>query len=90
MSESPDTRVAPGDTCDNCGRRVPHPKKPSSPTSKVTAYRTPLDLAESHDEIAVELAKELGVYEKPFWRWALNSYAYAVLLQGARLEEAGG
>lgn len=81
--------VAPGDTCDGCGRRVPHPKKETSPQSKVTAYRVPLDLVESHEEIAQAAAEELDLHSKPYWRWALNSYCYALVLQGARLEETG-
>lgn len=79
----------PGTKCPTCQRRVNHPKKASSPQSKVVSYRVPLDDADTHDEIAEAAAKELGLHENPHWRWALNTQCYAMVLQGSRLTEKG-
>ena len=83
------SHIHEGDTCPTCNRRVPHAKKKASPKTKVSSYRTPLDDAESHDEVAQAAAEALDIYRKPHWRWALNTYGYALILQGARLEETG-
>jgi hypothetical protein len=80
----------PGEKCPECQRRVPHPKKPNSPESKVVSYRVPLDDAETHNEVATVVAELVGLDGAKYWRWALHNYAYAVLLQGARLEDTGG
>lgn len=76
---------APGDTCGACGRRVPHERKPSSPKTKSIAYRVPLDELEAHEEVAETAARFIGVHERPHWRYLLNTYAYAALLQDESL-----
>jgi len=82
--------VAPGETCDTCGRRVPHPKKVSSPVSKPLAYRAPLDEYEAHLEAIDAAAEELGFTQNKYHRYVTVNYALALILQGARLEETGG
>jgi len=84
-------RPKPGEKCPTCQRRVNHPKKKTSPQSKVSAYRIPIDDAETHEELreAAALALDPKFTERPHWQWALNTYAYALILQGARLEERG-
>lgn len=80
----------PGETCPECQRRVPYPKQKTSPQSKVVAYRIPLDDAVTHTELAEVAATELGILENKYWRWALHSYCYALILTGHRMEETGG
>ena len=71
----------PGETCPTCARRVPHEKKQSSPTTKSISYRVPLDEIEAHEEVAEAAAHFIGVHERPHWRYWLNTYAYARVLQ---------
>ena len=80
--------IHPGDTCPTCSRRVPHPKKATSPTTKPIAYRAPLDEYEAHLEVIDAVAELLGVKSEPFHRYKAISYcAAAVLLHGLRVEE---
>ena len=81
--------LEPGTTCDACKRRIPYPKKESSPSSKTFAYRVPVDEAEAHDEVAQAAAEHLGVLERPHWRFQLNSIAYAAVLMDASLKDVG-
>ena len=80
----------PGSTCPGCKRRVPYPKKPTSPTTRPIAYRVPLDEYDAHLEVIDAVAELLGVKEEPYHRFKALSYALACVLQGARLEETGG
>ena len=86
----PQPGLQPGSTCDLCHRRIPHPKKPTSPTTKPIAYRAPLDEYDAHLEVIDAVAELLGVKEEPYHRFKALSYALACVLQGARLEETGG
>ena len=81
--------VHPGDSCPTCKRRVPHPKKETTPTTKPIAYRVPLDEYDAHLEVIDAVAEELGVTAEKYHRFRAISYAMAVVLQGARLEETG-
>ncbi len=82
--------IHPGETCPTCSRRVPHPKTPSTPITKPISYRVPLDEADAHTELIDTVAEILGVTENKYHRFVALSYALAVVLQGARLEETGG
>lgn len=82
--------VKPGETCPTCNRRVNHPKKASSPSSKVFGYRVPIDDAETHGEILDAAAEALGILPEPHHRFKLALYGAMLILQGARLEETGG
>lgn len=73
--------LGPGQTCPVCTRRIPYERKESSPQSKTIGYRVPLDEVEAHEEVAQTAARFIGVYERPHWRYLLNTYAYAALLQ---------
>src|SRR3990167_1731483 len=72
---------APGEECIVCKRRVPYPRKQDSPVSKSIAYRVPLDEIEAHENVAESAARFIGVHERPHWRYLLNTYAYALVLQ---------
>jgi len=81
--------IHPGDTCPTCSRRIPHPKKATSPTTKPIAYRAPLDEYEAHLEVIDAVAELLGVKSEPFHRYKAISYAMAAVLQhGLRVDGA--
>ena len=82
--------IHPGDTCDRCGRRVPHPKKASSPTTRPLAYRVPEGDYEAHLETIDAVAELLGIKETKYHRFNTVNAGLLALLQGARLEESGG
>ena len=79
--------VHPGDTCPTCSRRVPLPKKQSSPTTKPIAYRVPLNEYEAHLEVIDAVADLLGIKSEPYHRFKALSFACAaVLQQGLRVD----
>lgn len=65
----PGTPVEEGETCPVCLRRKPHAKKPSSPKTKVSSVRVPIDDVESFEEIVDAAAAHLGFKESPHWRY---------------------
>jgi hypothetical protein len=73
--------LAPGETCSTCKRKVPHPRKESSPTSKTFAYRVPVDEAEAHAETLDVAARFVGVAEQPFFQYKLIALALVLVLQ---------
>lgn len=81
--------VEPGQVCEGCGRKVPHPKKPSSPDSKPVSYRVPVDEYDAHKLVLEEAGKHLGTAGRPhevFWTY---TYALAAVLQDESLRGAG-
>ena len=71
----------PGQTCGVCKRRVPHPRKESSPVTKTVSYRVPVDEHEAHKDVLETAAKFLGVHEQPHWQFKAMSLALALVLQ---------
>lgn len=71
----------PGSCCPTCERRVPHPKKDSTPESRVISYRVPADEADSFVEILQVAAKIVGAHELPYWQWRTFNAALVRLLQ---------
>ena len=84
----PHPELQAGQSC-TCGYRKPYPKRESSPQSKTFSDRVPVDEAEAHDEVAKAAAEHLGVLSRPHWRYWLNTYAYARVLQDASLKDVG-
>lgn len=81
--------VEPGDECPTCNRKVPHPRKTSSPESKPVSYRVPMDEIDAHRVVLEEAAKHLGTAGRPheiFWTY---TYALAAVLQDESLRGAG-
>ena len=65
--------VAPGDRCPSCERRVPLPKKSTSPTSEVVSLRTPPDTKDQFRETLEAVAEHWGLLGKPFHLyWTIN------------------
>lgn len=71
----------PGTKCDGCGRTVPHPKKPSSPTSKTRAYKVPVDELDAHNEVLDAAAEHIGAKGLPFAQFKTVTAALVALLQ---------
>ena len=86
---SDETTLHPGDTCPRCARRLPHPKKSTTPHTRPIAYRVPLDEYDAHLEVIDTVAELLGEKSEKYHRFRAISYAMAVVLQGGRLEEVG-
>ena len=80
------TKPVAGATCPTCERRVPHPKKLSSPATKVATYRIPQDDVETHREILGQAAEVLGTKDKPHWIWATITMMSVIVLQTAEAE----
>jgi hypothetical protein len=77
--------LAPGAKCPACARRIPHPKQPTSPTTKPVSYRVPLDEIEAHQETLDQAARFVGCAEQPFANFKVIALALAVLLQDEKL-----
>jgi hypothetical protein len=85
MGMTEHTELAPGETCDSCGRRKPFPKKDTSPTSRPRSYRVPVDEADAHREILTQAARHLGTHERPHWEFQTLTIALALVLQDEAL-----
>jgi hypothetical protein len=81
--------LAPGQTCEACKRKIPYPKKESSPTSKTFAYRVPVDEAEAHAETLDVAARFVGVAEQPFFQYKLIALALVLVLQDESMRGFG-
>lgn len=81
--------LEPGATCPTCERRVPYPKRDSSPSSKVKAYRVPADEIDAHEEILEAAARELGYSGKPFHLFWTVTHGLVLALQEARIGRTG-
>jgi hypothetical protein len=75
----------PGTKCPTCDRRVNHPKKADSPTSKTFSYRVPVDEQEAHAETLDVAARYVGVAEQPFSQFKLIALALVLVLQDESL-----
>lgn len=73
--------LTPGQPCPACDRRVPYPRKESSPPSKKKAYWVPADEHEAHEEILCEAAKHLGCHDQPFFEFKTVALALYLVLQ---------
>lgn len=81
--------IEPGQTCPACDRRVPHPKKPTSPDSKPLSYRVPLDELDAHKVVLNEAAKHLGTAGRPHETFWTFTFALTAVLQDESLRGAG-
>jgi hypothetical protein len=74
----------PGENCPTCERRVPHPKKESSPkTTVVKSWRLPAEEKEAREETIAATAEHLGISTKEkFWMDKLILHLCVLALQG--------
>ena len=77
--------LEPGTECPECRRRIPHPKKPTSPKTKPKAYRVPVEEREAHEDVLAQAAKHLGTHERPHWEFQTYTIALALVLQDEKL-----
>ena len=79
-SDSPNFsgEIPPGEECPSCRRRVPHPKKKSSPQTSVFSTRVPIDDADTFKSMVDAAAEHMGIKSKPH-------HVYNVLLTGVTL-----
>lgn len=80
-SEMAHAHLEPGETCPTCERRVPHPKKESSPKSKAFAFRVPEDLSEPFTVLEEEAVAHVKLKGAKFQRYNLYNVALYHLLQ---------
>lgn len=74
--------VPPGTKCPECGRRVNHPKKESSPKSEVESLRMPAGDKETWQETLEATAGHVGVKtDEKYWKHKVILLALAYLLQ---------
>ena len=73
--------IAPGNDCPTCHRRVPHPKKPSSPESEVFSTRMPLGEKKTFNEMIDAAAKSHGLHDKPHHKYWTLLHGLVLLLQ---------
>jgi hypothetical protein len=78
--------VEPGQECKLCKRRVPHPKKETSPKSKVFSVRIPIDDAETFCELVDAAAEHHGLKSKPYHSYWILLYGVTLLLQAEKGE----
>jgi len=64
---SPDSEshLTPGEKCPSCARKIPYPKKATSPKTKVKSIRIPIGDLETFTELIDAAAEHLGFYSKP-------------------------
>lgn len=56
----------PGETCDRCKRKVPHPRTSTSPKSKVSAFRAPAEIVDELKDRLGRLAGDCGFDRLPY------------------------
>lgn len=77
--------VTPGEKCPTCQRRVNHPKKETSPTTKVFSVRVPLDDLEAWEEALDVAADHLGIrMSSPHHRFKTLNAGLALILQAPK------
>lgn len=81
--------IEPGHTCPTCDRRVPFPRKQTSPDTVVFSYRAPSDEADAHREVLEQVSRFLGTYERPHERFWTLTFCLAAVLQDESLRGAG-
>lgn len=76
--------ISPGENCPACKRRVPHPKKESSPKTTVTkSWRLPAEEKEAREELLEDTAAHLGIQtSEKFWLDKTILALCALALQG--------
>lgn len=76
--------VSEGSECPTCKRRVPHKRKPTSPSTKVVSIRVPIDDAATFEEMLDAAAKTHGLKDKPHHKYWTVLHGLVLLLQEPR------
>jgi hypothetical protein len=80
--------VSPGSKCPTCERRVPHPKKPTSPNTRVFSLRIPVSNVENFKEMLEATSAHLALLEKPHSAYWTIIHGLVLSLQGPSGEES--
>lgn len=88
-SEMAHAHLEPGETCPTCERRMPHPKKESSPKSKPKALRIPLPDLEAFERNEQACLEHAGLEKSPFALFKLYTLAHALILQSSEMKDFG-
>ena len=89
VSKSSSENLSPGSKCPSCERRIPYPKKASSPKTRVLSIRVPADDYDALKEVieaasyAQDPLRDDGklVRERPHWQYWTVFFALAEWLQ---------
>lgn len=73
--------LPPGSTCVVCKRKVPYPRKETSPTSRTKAFRIPADEWEAFGGLLDAAEEIVGVREQPFAAFKVLLAALALVVQ---------
>jgi hypothetical protein len=82
--------VEPGDECPSCKRRVPHPKKATSPKTRVYSTRVPIDDAETFKELVDAAAEHAGLKSKAHHEYNTLLTGLTLILQSPPEHLPGG
>ncbi len=77
--------IEPGQTCSECGRKMPHPKTEHSPETKGFFYRVPLDEVEAHESTVTDTLEYLGYDTPKFGRFKIITLGCGAILQDESL-----
>ena len=75
----------PGSTCPTCERRIPYPRKDSTPTTRTKSYRIPVDEVDAHEQVLEAASKHLGTFGRPYYPFQTYTLALALVLQDESL-----
>lgn len=92
ISPSPEFsgEISPGHDCPTCKRRIPLPKKKSSPQTKVFSTRVPIDDVETFSELIDAAAEHAGAKSKPHHVYNTLLVGLALILQTPKEHLPGG
>ncbi len=76
--------ISEGHKCPTCNRRVPHPKKDTTPTNRPYSFRIPEDDRSDFKEILDAAAQHVGTFDRPFYQFWTIHFGLVILLQGEK------
>jgi hypothetical protein len=79
-----ENHLTPGETCIVCKRRIPHPKKKTSPLTKVYSTRIPIDSVDTFKEILDAAAEHAGLKSKPHHEYNTILVGLTLILQSPK------
>jgi hypothetical protein len=80
-SHAVDPSVRPGEECPACHRRIPYPKKDTSPKSAMMTYRIPLDVKEDYKELVDAAAEHAGIKKEKYHTFQVLNAGLVLVLQ---------
>ena len=84
VAEPAASSPSPGHDCPTCHRRIPHPKKDTTPTNRPFSFRIPEEERDAFREVLEAASRHIGNHDKPFWQWNTVNAGLVLLLQGSK------